>query len=287
MDAEELRRTQPPVLELLPAELILLVSEILPETDAVCLALTCRRLCNISNVGYLARRLDEGGRETLLCRLEQDVTGVSYCPVAQRLVPFDIYKSAGVCMHTHRFNRKPTPPDLSFGGTLRIPYCTARAATNYEILGPEHGIPISHLEETLDHIHSCHGVCWKEELAAKLINGELFAFSRHTFYQERADAGALRFCLYNKSINLCPHMAVGLSQCYRVIVGLPMSLIGNREDYETGWCQKCETDWKMSIGKDPQRGWTVKITTYRGLGTCRSPWAGKWEANTIRRRPPM
>lgn len=41
----------------------------------------------------------------------------------------------------------------------------------------------------------------------------------------------------------------------------------------------CETDWEVNIEwADTERGWTVTLRTYHGLGACRSPQDRKWQA---------
>lgn len=275
----ELRKPQPPSFGLLPVELILMVFELLPAPDAICLALVCRGMFNISNVRYLARHLGERDKENLLCRLEKDITGVIYCFTEQKLVNFRVHGSSEGCIHRHGFSMRGSMSPAIFGGVIRIPYCHARLATNHQILGPQHGIPTSYLEETWDHIRRDHGVCWKEELAAKVINGELFIFFRHTFCHERADAAALQTFFSKRSIEICSHISLGAPAHFRVHVGLPINVTGNNEHYDKGWCGKCETDWEISIQwTGPERGWTVTARIYRGLGACRSPNDRKWKS---------
>jgi hypothetical protein len=137
---------QPVSLVRLPTELILLISELLPAADAVCLALTCKRMCCISNIRYLGRRLDSDATESLLCRLERETTGVSYCIVDQKLARFTTYRPAGLHLHYNKAWRTREPPSVNFRRSLvRLPYCTARLATNHQIIGPGHGLPASSL----------------------------------------------------------------------------------------------------------------------------------------------
>lgn len=275
---------QPVSLVRLPTELILLISELLPAADAVCLALTCKRMCCISNIRYLVRRLDSDATESLLCRLERETTGVSYCIVDQKLARFTTYRPAGLHLHYHKAWRTREPPSVNFRRSLfRLPYCTARLATNHQILGPGHGLPASSLARIWDHKWREYGVCWNEAWEAKLIHGELFLSCTHEFMLEIADAGNLQTYFRTRCIGICSHSAIGGGMDDLAHVGLPVDMIGNTEHHDMGWCQKCETDWETSLEwTDPEHGWTVTARTYHGLGTCRSPYDRKWQAISIK-----
>lgn len=285
VDPEDLHTTQPQSLGLLPAELILVALEFFSGPDAVCLALTCRDICKISNIRKLVRHLDKRATRTLLCRLEGDLPGLIYCFVETKLVRFRTSESGRACVHHHSFRRTRFLPLVDFGGIIEIPYFYARLATIYRILGPQHGILTSHLEETWDHLRRDLGVCWKEDLAAKVVNGELFVFFRHTFSHERGDADALECYIRTRDIVICSHKPLyGQSHNIRSPLG-PINATGNPEYHYKGSCGKCETDWETSIAcTDPERGWTVTLRTYRGLGSCRSPNDRKWKAMTRRSR---
>lgn len=280
LNPQKLRKLQPASLGLLPSELVLLISELLPTADAVCFALTCKRVCFISNIRYLVRRLDSDATESLLCRLERETTGVSYCIVDQKLARFTTYRTIGLQLHFHKAWRTRVPPSVHFRWSLfLLPYCTARLATNHQVLGPHNGLPASSLARTYDHKLREHGVYWKEAWEAKLIHGELFLSCSHEFMHERADAGELQTYFSTRSIGICSHIAFGGARVDLPHVGLPINMIGNTEHHDTGWCQKCETDWETSIEwTDPEHGWTVTARTYHGLGACRSPYDQKWQA---------
>lgn len=281
VDSEELRTTQPLRLERLPVELILSVSELLPVVDAICLGLTCKRMYDISKARNLEPRLDEHGTETLLCRLERDVTGVSYCFPDQKLVRFEKDKSFQSFCHFHKFDKNRLPsPVVPYGKSVMfITYCKARLVTNYQILGPRHGLPTSCLNQTYDHLPRENGICWKEEFESKVINGELFVLYTHTLSHEHADASALKTDFRTKSIDLCPHLSAGRRVPFQHNVRLREDLIGRTERYDEGWCRSCDTDWETFIQwTHPKRGWVVTIRTYQGLGTCRSPYEPKWQA---------
>lgn len=281
MDPEDLRKTQPPKLDFLPVELILSVSEFLPVVDAICLALTCKHMYDISKARNLEPRIDEYGTETLLCRLERDITGVSYCFPDQKLVRFEKDKSLQSFCHFQKTDRNnfrlPVVP--CWKNVVFITYCKARLLTNYHVLGPQHGLPTSYFDQTYDHPHRENGICWKEEFESKIINGELFVLYTHTLSHEHANASALKTYIGTMSIGLCPHLSAGEPVPFQHHVSLRGYLIGRTERYDEGWCRSCDTDWEIFIQwTHPKRGWVVTIRTYQGLGPCRSPYEPKWQA---------
>ncbi|KAH6652171.1 hypothetical protein BKA67DRAFT_573188 [Truncatella angustata] len=288
-EVQEIQETQAPSLGLLPTELILLIAELFTAADAICLALTCKRMYYILHVQDLARRLDANATEILLCRIEKDIVGVSYCVVGQKLAQFTTYTLLRQHLHFHRHmtTKSNGPLHINFGlSRFYFHWCTARLATNYQILGPQHGLPASLLTFTYDHQDKEHGVCWKEVWAAKVVHGELFISCIHTVFHGSADAGTLQTYLNTKGIAICRHLEVGGGRGYRVRVGLPTNLINNTGHYDIGWCRRCETDWETSV-ESTERGWTVTAKTYHGLGTCRSPHDPKWHAMASRYKPPF
>ncbi|KAI1379366.1 hypothetical protein F4677DRAFT_408745 [Hypoxylon crocopeplum] len=62
----------------LPAEIILLISDHLPDLEALCLALTCKSLLFLLG-DKVSMSLEPGAKMVLLCRLEKEVIGVLYC----------------------------------------------------------------------------------------------------------------------------------------------------------------------------------------------------------------
>lgn len=229
VDPEDLHTTQPQGFELLLAELILVVSEFLPDADSVCFALTCKDICKLLNFRRLVRHLDKRATETLLCRLERDLPGFIYCFVESKLKRFRTPESKWVCIHRDSFERERYPSIVWFGGIIEFPYCYARLAANYQIFGPQHGIPTSYLEETYEHMRRILGVCWKEELTAKLLNGELFVLFRHTFFHERDDACSLDLFFRTRTIFICPHKTL-----FRQSHNIPLPLDRGRNWNPTG-----------------------------------------------------
>lgn len=285
-DSRKPQETGPPSLRTLPTELILLISELLPLEDALCLALTCQRMHKIAhNYRIFGMRLDKDATDTLLCRLERDTTEFTYCFGNQKLRPaqFPPHKPIWSYLHFHKTTNLERVPFFSIG-LFMLDYCTARIVTNHQLLGPQHGIPASYLASIRNYWPPwAEGICESEVWAANMIHGELFLSCIHTIFHKEANAGALQhFCnAHASSIQICTHMIFGGHQC----PGLPKDVIGNTQHQVSGWCQKCETDWELNIRwADTERGWTVTVRTYHGLGACRSPQDQKWQAMSINRK---
>lgn len=285
--SRESHQTEPPGLTTLPTELVLLISEPLPLADALCLALTCKRMCNIANISRLATRLDGNATDTLLCRLERDNADLSYCFRGQRLQPAELAPHKSIRPYSHFHLHKATNPETilervpSFRvGLFGLDYCTARIVTNHQLLGPRHGVPASSLATTRNHLRSwAKEICDNEVWAADIIHGELFLSCTHTIFHKEANAGALQD-YWNSTwgtIQLCAHEDIWGTRS----PGIPQDVKGNTKHHWqiSGWCKRCETDWEVKIWwADTEQGWTVTLRTYFRLGACRSPQDQKWQA---------
>lgn len=280
------QETGPPSLRTLPTELVLLISELLPVEDALCLALTCKRMLKIAhNYRIFGTRLDKDATNTLLCRLEMDNPKFTYCFMDQELkLVRTLYGKLLECQpHSHK--DKSLESFLYIESSMfLLSYCTARMVTNHQLLGPPHGVPASSLACTYDRqLLLWDGVYWSEEWAANTIHGELFLARIDTFLHKEANAGALRQYFNAENIGICNYMGIGGGRASRELIRLPRNAIGNTNHHDSGWCRKCETDWEVSIElADAERGWMVTVRTYHGLGACRSPNDWKWRAMHVR-----
>lgn len=287
LDSQELHKPQAPSLKLLPTELILLVSEFLSTADTVCLFLTCKRMWYISDGRDLAHCLDTDTTETLLCRLERDITGVSYCAVDQKLLRIKTYNWTKLHHHIHSAKQHKGPADVHFGySRFWLTWCTARLVTNYQILGPQYGIPASSLAHTYERPCYEQRICSKQVWVAKVIHGELFISCTYTYFPVNADASTLRAYFETHTTDICKHTEIGAGIGYWTLVGLPTHMIGNTQHHYMGCCWTCETDWETFIERtDTKRGWMVRVQTYHALGTCRSSSDPKWRVMTNRSGP--
>lgn len=283
LDSRESQETGPPSLATLPTELVLLISELLPVEDALCLALTCKRTHEIAhNYRIFGTRLDQVATETLLCRLERDTTRFTCCFIHEKLRPAQFLpkKPLTSYLHFHRTVNLERVPYFRIS-LFMLEYCTARIVTNHQLLGPRHGVPASYLASTHNYQPPwAEGICKNEVWAANVIYGELFLSCIRMISHKEANAGALQhFCnAHSGSIQICTHMDVGGFRGK----GLPKDVVGNTKHQDSGWCQKCETDWEVDISwADMEHGWMVTVRTYHGLGACRSPQDQKWQAMSI------
>ncbi|KAI1408437.1 hypothetical protein F5Y13DRAFT_109259 [Hypoxylon sp. FL1857] len=291
----------------LPVELVLIISEFLPQEDEVCLALTCTSLlCLLGDAKTM--QLEPSAKETLLCRLEPEVPGVVYCHFCRKLVPFNGDAPAGI--DGLRLNRlSPTQfancacsSMVSFSGSsFKLPYYLARLATNYQLFGPEHGIPLSYLSYEYQHPYHTYvplalQLPWSkimvsrtETATAKLIDNELFISCTYKLFHEEADANALHRYIITTPFYICKHITVGaLRRNTEYDVDLPTMTNSRPTDsrhQKTGSCHFCTTDWDTLVEwVDSKCGWVITVTTYHELGHCRSPYDRIWQDIA---RPPL
>lgn len=284
LDSRKSQETGPASLTTLPTELVLLIYQLLPPADALCLALTCKRMCSIAAISVSATRLDTDATDTLLCRLERDTTEFTYCFIDQKLrsVQFPPYnKTMWSHLHFHETLNLERAPFFTIG-LFMLDYCTARIVANYQLLGPRHGIPASYLASINNYrLRRAEGICESEAWAANMIRGELFLSCIHTIFHKNANASTLQHFsnAHVRSIQICTHMNLG----GRRGTGSHKDVTGNTKHQISGWCQKCETDWEVDIRwENSERGWTCTVRTYHGLGACRSPQDRKWQAISVR-----
>ncbi|KAI1485428.1 hypothetical protein F5X96DRAFT_660045 [Biscogniauxia mediterranea] len=276
----------------LPNEIILLISDSLPMEDAVCAALTCKRLFFlIFSRKVKLMRLQPSAKGMLLCRLEKDIIGVFYCHFNQKLMRFDSNgKSKAFTLWLIKSSQLRDGECASaavkfISSAFMLCYYRARLVTNYQLLGPQHGIPpssLSYVTPTFVIMPYLEHVCRKEAWAAKLIGDELFLSATHKLFYDQVHAKALQSYLTSKSFYICKHMSVGLYYRKGDNINLPAIDRNSATDsnyYSTGSCRFCSTDWDAAIEWIGARhGWMVTITTYHDLGSCRSPFDRKWQA---------
>ncbi|KAI1210218.1 uncharacterized protein F4807DRAFT_73398 [Annulohypoxylon truncatum] len=309
-----------PLLEL-PAEMVLAVSDHLPDGDKICLALTCKDLFFLLGVKS-KKQLKPSTMEELSCRLEKDIPWVCYCHFCKALVRF--YKDGtgsnhiNPTTHLHSVERDlflyhSILHSIHFpGSTFTLPYFRARLVTNYQILGPQHGIPPAHLSYqqpdalfsstrhpddaslhyqfsfkndlltffSLADLQIAPQICHKESWAAKMVGDELFLSATRSWVHSGADNGALQSYLLHSYLKVCMHTMIW--EVFSDVINVHST--GSRSVdisglHITGWCKNCLTDWDTSVEWiSPAHGLMITFTTYHNLGSCRSPFHWKWRA---------
>ncbi|KAI2628705.1 hypothetical protein GGR54DRAFT_588464 [Hypoxylon sp. NC1633] len=278
----------------LPAEIVLLLGDFLPQVDAVCFALACKALFFL--IGDRDRmRLEEPDKETLLFRLEPEVIGRYYCHFRQSLIRIDENEPPpqSACFYT-----------LSLSGTMfELPYHKARLVTNYGLYGPQHGFPPSSLscqfQISESRVRRMAGeskseseIRGAEAWTAKLIDNELFLSCTHSRWgfaltdSNSFDAETFLHHVPTYRFYICQHMSVGddcPSTGEHCSHRLGVNVRTGPDYHGSSWCKFCMTDWDFSIewvGHD--YGWRLTVKTYHCMGKCRSPNDRHWEAMRVK-----
>ncbi|KXJ88477.1 hypothetical protein Micbo1qcDRAFT_178099 [Microdochium bolleyi] len=295
-------------LEDLPAELILSVMDVAGATDALCLALTCKRNYQVlrQHSHVHERVLDESELQLLLERLEKDTPGIFYCMRGQVLVslypvetqkpfPCILPSTHDCCPIDPQLSFRPDvyPGDMVFFGTPNqhvLTFCSARAVTNHAVLGPHAGVPASTLAVKYPTVQM--GVCTAEEswqARTTITTKELMLSSTRSwtfasedlipkFLAQLSDQSmyAIWACHHHR-----PHALGGTMSKNR---------LNNRFNGSphTGQCESCHTQWALALTWS-LISWgtaTLTLTTWHNLGPCRSPVEDKWRRSRAIFPPP-
>ncbi|KAI1423848.1 hypothetical protein F5Y12DRAFT_510287 [Xylaria sp. FL1777] len=294
----------------LPVELILLIGKYLEAADVACLALACKPLFAIFNDladFRAALRRDVRARGMFLSRLETETLGLVYSPHKKTLSRFnregkvDI-KTTRLWWLTLRFFHLSPWSNLNTAITMQswaaITYEQTRLIRNYQLFGPQHGIPPSLLsreyrrkkKETQFMKRPCQV---RGEGAQKLrwIDGELFLCRTKTISlqglkkkKKTVSVSALRDLLCEERAMLCHHWnfdGFQESDPRGVMLDHFRKVCGKLASYSpfrsSGSCDFCETDWDISISLDGFGGLVIALTTWHNLGCCSFPYDRKWE----------
>ncbi|KAI0852687.1 hypothetical protein F5Y00DRAFT_227341 [Daldinia vernicosa] len=286
----------------LPVEIIHLISEHLPNADAVCFALTCKATFSILHKNGM--QLDSQAKEILLVRLEKEVLGLIYSPFLNKLLPFD------------NNGKIPFNPFYEYDGEFSyfypmirgniwsvVNYEQTRLVRNYRLFGPGHGVPLSFFsyneKERIRSIRFMQNRCetyTESSRIAKWVGEALFLSCTRTVYlnklgKRQVDITALQDFIRKIYAcgRLCHHCMVddwhGGSLYYNPIYAdfpqIHTKLSENSAYQSTGSCRFCKTDWDVSIAwNDSMSGLVITYITYHDLGTCSFPFDTTWQMIT-------
>jgi hypothetical protein len=165
----------------LPADIVsYLCQEHLQPASAVALSLACKDLFDL--VFPRARLgLNNAEREDLQLLLERDLGhGWWYCHSCSVLHPISAWgpTGGGSYRQPERYDRRHDRRSLA-GSRFTIGYQTVRLAMNRHFLGPPNDLPLENFE-VKGITFSFGSVRWQEKWSAKILQDELFLFSRRT-----------------------------------------------------------------------------------------------------------
>ncbi|KAF2117057.1 hypothetical protein BDV96DRAFT_571475 [Lophiotrema nucula] len=273
----------------LPPEIILMVAKYLTNASTISLALTCRTLHNLCFPHHT--HLNTAEKEELLLLLESDLATHHFCHYCTKLhlwhLPWDYFLDPWPEVHL------PCDPHLSrnwlrVGFACYLPYHQARLVMNRHLYGTKHGLPLRVLEKRISFKCPSRRVTYSESLHARLVDNELLVLSVRTISHSRGDAKELRDYVESWGHPGCKHLTLEKGVLNYVPVQLPELVKGKTThghfapcDQSFGSCPLCLTDYCIDISwRGERKGHSIKVSVYRQLGDCRSPFGWSWRSMT-------
>lgn len=271
----------------LPPEIILMIATYLTKPSVISLALTCRTLRSLC---FPRRsRLNTAEKEELLLLLEKDIATLYFCHYCVKLHRW----------HT-RWGKSISPwveedlpckqhllrNSLCLPLTCYIPYHHARLVMNRHFYGPTHGLPLHKFEKRVWlHCRSSR-VTDSESLSARIVDDKLLVLSVKTMSHSRGDSKTLRDYVDSLGHTACRHLTLDKGSPHYAPVQLP-ELAKDKTapghfapcDQSFGSCTFCLTDYCIDISwRGRRKGYIIKVSVYRQLGDCRSPFDWSWRS---------
>ncbi|KAH7371569.1 hypothetical protein BKA66DRAFT_444026 [Pyrenochaeta sp. MPI-SDFR-AT-0127] len=273
----------------LPPEITLMIATHLSNPSVISLALTCRHLHSLCFPR--PPRLNTPEKEALLLLLEKDLATLYYCHYCVRLHRW--YSRWGNYIHPFVYEDLPCKQQLhlsvvSLPLICYIPYHHARLAMNRHFYGANHGPSVQYFAERASMHNSLFSLSGtisdSRSLRARIIEDQLLFLSVTTMCHSRGDSRTLRNYVDSKGHLVCRH----LTQSNRYSDCLPMQLPELAKDKITPEhfaachqslrsCPICLTDYCIDISwRGRRKGYVIKVSIYRLLGDCRSPFSWSW-----------
>ncbi|KAJ1328152.1 hypothetical protein MN608_07488 [Microdochium nivale] len=277
----------------LPFEIFVHIIENLDDEDAICTFMTCRAATAIKPI-INNRAPEKQAKRVVFARLERDISGHSYCPIRNSLMPFTQQHLASDILRFHDCTAgvpQGVPPSrehvltFAFSKCFKLSFCTARLVINGHLYGLQHGLPTSAIAHA-------HGVVLREPFihlyeswAAKVDTCGQLILSCSRTWSSSSTILQLRFT--TRKITMCYHAEVDANKDEH---GCRRNVIGNGEHRTKGRCDHCDTRWELQISpavgyrraEGPplvgEEKWTVTATTLHNAGACREPGDQKWRA---------
>lgn len=275
-------------LNVLPLELIIEITEYLPEASVIAFALSCRVFYNLIICKYPMCRfpkLNRRNREELLLLLEKDLGHLYFCHTCVELHAWkhswDINKlwdspKAPPCIAAYMFS-----PKLYLQANL--PYPLARVIMNRHFYGDKHGLALKKLTQTSTPYIWSDGTNVRSSSQGYIVGDDLYLIHDCRIWQKHGKAPELRQFIDGTEVRICPHICLGremFSSDSRIpqlnqpaTEPAPFSPLSNA----VGSCPTCQTDYSLSITYEGEkRGWIIAVRVYQQFGSCRSPHDWTW-----------
>lgn len=273
----------------LPTEVVNQILAFCGNVEVACLCLTSRYLYNVASRTILRRSFNGDNFDAIGQHLEPHAPGYSYCANRRRLIASssryldEQFFAYHECSLQTVYTALP-PATFAVSDCFKLPWCTARLITNRHFL--KHGLPVS----AISHAHSVdirYYTYFHEAWDARVTSGgELMLRCVRTWSSYRAICLDTKLLGRQHMLEVCAHMK---TDCRRDHFGCRLFDIGSVEYKPHRICYQCgvECDIRIGLGTGNVEvegryqdrinpTWTVSITTYCNLGTCRSVDDPKW-----------
>ena len=273
----------------LPPEIILMVAAYLTNPSVISLALTCRTLHSLCFPRSPC--LNTAEKEQLLLLMEKDIASLYFCHYCTKLHRWHTCS----CRYTSTciMEDLPCKPHLlhnfsDFPLTCYIPYPHARLVMNRHFYGPTHGLALHKLENRVWRNCPVSRVTNSETLYARIVDDKLLVLSVKTMHHSRGDSKALRSYVDFWGHRTCNHMELAKGLPGGPLVQLPELNIDKTTsghftpcEQSFGSCAICPTDYCIDISwRGKRKGYFIRVSVYRQLGECRSPFDWNWHTMT-------
>jgi len=275
----------------LPPEIVLIIAAYLTYTSTTSLALTCRTLCSLCFPGHT--RPSTAEKEELLLLLEKDIPNLYFCHYCVELHRWNQHwgKRCGQLLFMDVEEDLPCKQHLSrdfvrLPHTCHIPYHHARLVMNRHFYGPAHGLPLQKFKDRSSVYWRSSGITDSESLLSRIVDDKLVVLAVKTLYHSRGDSKRLREFIESQGHAACRHLTLATGLPHGAPVQLP-ELAKNKTapqyfapcHLSLRSCTFCLTDYCIEISwRGERKGHVVKVSSYRLLGNCRSPFDWVWRS---------
>ena len=274
-------------LKVLPLDILLIITEYLPDASVFSLALTCHTLNDLILCRFPFCRfpsLDAYSKEEFLQLLEKDISNVYYCHECVRL---HSWKSR------RKSSRRLETGDKSgcyseYGVSLPLyphawlPYPVARGVMNRHFHETSGGPSIKSLNLSWGPDTLSHSVKFASKTHSRIVDDELLLLTTAEIWHSSGDGFELRRLVDETNLKICEHLTLGKDEghythripefdlhpaCITDFYQVPKAL---------GSCSVCQTDYTVEVDRHKKKGWVVRLDIYQLLGDCRSPKDWAW-----------
>ncbi|KAH7473706.1 hypothetical protein IWW34DRAFT_834135 [Fusarium oxysporum f. sp. albedinis] len=273
----------------IPPEIILQVTEFLPNGSLISLSLTCYAYHALLSGITRNVKLEGMELEEFLQLLEKDCASSYLCYTCVRLHQRDRRGKTDPCKcykwdckknclyHFHFY--------LWIDSGLMMTYPDVRLIMNRHFNGPTHGLSLDTLNYHGDIFRYEDGGTERWTSFARIIQDELFVQRTLAIWhpgdlgvQELLDRFSFPICLHissNTKRYEDGYARIGLYTLPELV-----ELSGGFKSYDgsLGSCPICFTDYSITVrwGTHQRQGWHIEVVSYQQLGSCRSPYDWKW-----------